>query len=159
MTKRLSLLVALVAGLVLLSGCLDAAALENAPKPDIDTDGATTVTTPNGADPDPVPLPTVPSEFNEATVGEFAAAFEEARMHNELVSKNSDVVRLGITCDVETVDPVDDTYAVTVSCGHWYEFQTGDTIGIADGAPYAVTHVVSDGGIERTGNREFLTMA
>ena len=154
MTNRLSPLATLVAGIVLLSGCLGAAALEGSPKTDIDTDDATTVTTPNGTDPDPVPLPTVPSNLSAATVGEFAAAYEEARMHNELVSKNSDIVRLGTKCDVETVDRIDGSYAVTISCGHWYEFHSGDAVGIADGAPYVVVHTVGEDGVERTGDRE-----
>ena len=89
-------------------------------------------------------------------MGEFVAAYEGTRMHNELVSKHPDVVRVGTRCRVETVEGIDGSLAVTVACGHWYEFERGDPVGIADGAPYSVTHVVGDGGVERTGEREWI---
>jgi len=154
MTNRRSPLALLVAGLVLLSGCLAGPAFESSPDPDIDTDGARTAITPNGAACEPIPLPTAPGNLTTATAGEFGVAYEEARMHNELVEKHPDIVRVGTRCDVESVDRLDGSYAVTVSCGHWYEFQHGDVVGIADGAPYTVTHVVGEDGIEHTGDRE-----
>lgn len=171
MTRRPSV-VLLLAGLVLASGCLGTASLgpgpdtapvpdpddEGGPEPDVDeNDTATQFTRPNASDPVPLPLPDVPATLSAETAGEFAAAYEEVRMHNELLSDVEDTItELGTSCEAVSVEADGEAYRATVECGHWYEFESGSAVGIADGAPYRTTYLVDDEAIEQTGDREYV---
>ena len=78
-------------------------------------------------------------------------------MHNELLSEVEDTItEIGTSCSAVAVEPDVDAHRVTVECGHWYEFESGSSVGIADGAPYRTTYLVSADGIEQVGERRWV---
>ena len=141
---------------LLLAGCMGATvATEGNPEPHTTDPGdATRVSQPNERSPVPRDLPDAPDTITAENVGAFVAAHEEVRMHNGLVRENSNLVSLGTSCEVDSVESVGRSYAVTVECGHWYEFADGDRRGIADGAPYTVDYTVGAEGAVSHGERE-----
>ncbi len=158
MTRRRTVAV-LLAGLVLASGCLGAASLgtapETSPEPDVDSGNATQFTRPNASDPIPLPFPETPENPSAETVGAYVAAHEEVRKHDELLAGvEATVTQLGTSCEAVSVETEGDAYRVTVECGHWYEFESGTSIGIADGAPYRTTYLVGPDSVEWTGTVE-----
>lgn len=159
MTRRRSVVLSL-AGLAFAPGCLGVAGFGPGFEAEVgpnDGDGnATEFTRPNAGDPVPLPEPEPPDDPTDATAGEYAAAHEEVRMHNELlVEVEATVTELGVSCEAVSVEADGDAFEVTVECGHWYEFESGGSFGIADGAPYRTTYLVGPGGIERLGEREY----
>ena len=156
---RSGTVVLLLAGLVLASGCLGAAGLstspEVGPEPDLDAGNATQVAQPNASDPVTLSFPELPEDLSAGTVGAYVAAHEEVRMHNELLSNvEATITELGTSCEATAVEADGEGFRVTVECGHWYEFESGSSVGIADGAPYRTTYVVGPDGIEWTGTTE-----
>ena len=155
--NRSTVLALPIAGLLVLAGlagCLGAASPEADIEPDTSDGNATQVPQPNSRDPVPLPLPALPENLSADGAGEFVAAYEEVEMHNELLREvEANVVELGTSCTVESVDEDDDAYRVVVECGHWYEFESGTTHGIADGAPYRTSYVVTADAVEQTSER------
>lgn len=160
MTRRRAVVLSL-AGLAFAPGCLGATGLGpgsgDGGEPDGGDGNATQVAQPNPSDPVPLPEPEMPDDPTEAAAGEYAAAYEEVRMHNELLADvEATITELGVSCEAVEVEADGDGHLVTVECGHWYEFESGTSVGIADGAPYRMTYLVSDGGIEQRGEREYV---
>ena len=143
---RRSIALSLLVGVLLLAGCAGAAT--QGPIVEGGTDGAVEFPRTNERDPTPEDYPPAPEALSAETAGEYATAYEEVRMHNELLGTvEASITDLGTSCSATAVDSDGAGYRVTVECGHWYEFESGTSRGIADGAPYETTYLVSDGGI------------
>ena len=148
--------VLLLACPLLTSGCLGVASLGGSPEDgrDPDFDDVKQFNRTNATDPVTREYPPAPENLSAESASEYAARHEEVRMHNELLSDvEATVTELGTSCSVAAVEPDGDAYRVTVECGHWYEFESGSSVGIADGAPYRTTYLVSAGEIDQVGDR------
>lgn len=146
----------LVACLLLTSGCLGVASLGGSPEDgrEPDLDDVKQFNRTNATVPVTMEYPPAPENLTAESASEYVVTYEEVRMHNELLSDVEETVtELGTSCSLAAVEPEGDAYRVTVECGHWYEFESGTSVGIADGAPYRTTYVVSADGIEQIGDR------
>lgn len=146
----------LLAILLLTSGCLGVASLGGSPEDGREPDHSNVkqFNRTNAAAPVTMEYPPAPENLTAESASEYAATYEEVRMHNELLSDvEATVTELGTSCSVASVEPTEDAYRVTVECGHWYEFESGSSVGIADGAPYRTTYLVSAGDIDQIGDR------
>ena len=154
MTPRPVILLALLV-LVALAGCAQAPGLVDGPEasgPGGPADGGPGDTS-VFVDDEPEAPETLTAESAAAYV---VASEEHHRRVAILQAAEVDVTEIGVSCEATDVVERGDGYEVVVDCGFWYEFQDGDAVGIADGAPYTATYVVDETSIERVGEEPAL---
>lgn len=111
----------------------------------------------NFDEPTPKQLPSGPENLSTKTVSAYVTEYEEVRHNNKVLSDTEETITdLETSCSVVTVDSDQDVYVVTVECNHSYQFISGSSKGIADGAPYQITYRVWDDRIEQIGNRRWV---
>jgi len=123
---------------------------------DNETDDGETTTPADGGPGDhavePLTPPERPESLDEASVGRYAAAYEQVRKHNELLAKTTDVsiTSISVGCRPRSIDEQADGFAVEVLCAFSYEFGETPT-GVADGAPYSARYLVGENATELRG--------
>ena len=137
-----------VLALVTLGGCLQVAGL-----PETADLGGPAAGGPAGpSSPGPDGAPEHPGTLTADTAAAYVEAYEEH--HREVTvlrEAEVDVTDVSVDCTATDVVATGDGYEVTVDCGFSYEFEDGDTVGIADGVPYQATYVVDESSIGRVG--------
>lgn len=104
----------------------------------------------------PRPFPEKPGTINATTAATFAAAYEEARLHNEILDEQDGVTRIDTMCTGAVTNRTAAGYHVSLDCSSAWELKQAGRTTLTDGDPYLIRYLITPDRTRQLMDRRYL---